>query len=956
MANTFFSGSNQSITQRLANETKAGTINLTRAAVVPAIPVPGEDVSSLRKTIMAMKTIADQREGNSGSVLDKHLTLRDLMNEGAVAVQIGSQIVSGTAYSGIDMGTGYQNPLPVLAIPPAPTLLTAQGAFKNVVLDWSLGAFANFAYTEVYRSGTNAIGTSVLIGTSSSNLYTDANVTVGSTYYYWVRAIAIGGQPGPYNAVGGTSAALLVIGNTDLGPLTVTAEKLSQGTYPNINLVANPGAEDGTVAWQQVIRAGTGGTFAVDTGVFSGGSQSFKLVGTGSDSSYAASTAFPVIPGETYSVKLKARGNAVSASGLWVRMCELSTKPASLSVNPTNGASITDLAANVAVTAAFVALEYQYTVPAGMYWVSINLLRLEGATMTTLYWDDVSVGRQITASFLAANSIAVGTAAIQNAAIVNAMIANLAVDNGKIANLDGGKINANTITAAQIAAATITGTQVAANTITAGNIDARGLSIKDSTGTTVFAAGTGLDFVTRFNGGVGTPSNNATADLAIINSSGMAINGNGVTKTGGAATTWDASFYSKDGYTGGAFVSWVITNAAGANRYMIGLNTDPATDDSYASIDYAWYVLGSGSGLNDIYESSVSAGHSDAVALGDVCAITYDGANVRYTINGAVKRTVAAAASLKLFADSSFFDIGASASNIRFGPYGHPSAVSPTNQITSGNVTTYIANVAIGAAQIGSLNADTITAGSIRGRNVQAGAHVTRGTFLVGVPSAGAATVTVDNTADFAASGSFIVVDSTNDRDVVAYTGKTSTTFTGCTTVGANAVLGSHTNGATVVPLLKCSVTDALTNDSRWYCNNGSGAIIEGAVVGDTTGLANFGTFGSTAAGTSKNGATGASDSAIGLGGYSISGNGVFAQSTSGDAISALSSTGNAAYLQGTVRMAIFFGRPSDRTEGRLAFIYTTGGGVDARVATAILMYADGTNWKKVFDNSIWTG
>lgn len=56
------------------------------------------------------------------------------------------------------------------------------------------------------------------------------------------------------------------------------------------------------------------------------------------------------------------------------------------------------------------------------------------------------------------------------------------------------RIAANTIDASHIVASSITGDRIAANTITADRIDARGLSIKDAAGNTVFSAGTGLDY------------------------------------------------------------------------------------------------------------------------------------------------------------------------------------------------------------------------------------------------------------------------------------------------------------------------------------------------------------------------------------------------------------------------------------------------------------------------------
>ena len=223
----------RTITQRLADETKHGSLDLTRDPLVPAIPTPSEDPASMRKSIIAIKNLLDQREGATGSVMDMNLTMRDLLNEGALSLKVGSTRFSlpyTTSSVGIGSGSYYVDSRPSFDIPPAATALTAQGAFKNVILDWSLVDFKNFSYSEVWRSGTNALGTAVLIGTSTANLYTDANVVVGTSYYYWVRAVSTTAVAGPFNAVGGTLGGLLLIGNTDLGPLIVDATKLANGS------------------------------------------------------------------------------------------------------------------------------------------------------------------------------------------------------------------------------------------------------------------------------------------------------------------------------------------------------------------------------------------------------------------------------------------------------------------------------------------------------------------------------------------------------------------------------------------------------------------------------------------------------------------------------------------------------------------------------------------------------
>lgn len=218
-----------SITQRLNTEKAKGELDLANSPTVPTIAEPGQSASSLQSAAAGLKDWMELREGISGSVMDKFVTLRDLYGEGAVGLNIGPNSYSSSAPTALDMGSGYQNPLPVMDIPPPVTSLTAQGAFKNVVLNWAQTQFANYAYAEVWRASSNALGSATLLGTSTATTYVDANVLVGSTYYYWVRLVNIAGTEGPYNAVGGTSGALLQIGNTDLGPLVVQAANLANG-------------------------------------------------------------------------------------------------------------------------------------------------------------------------------------------------------------------------------------------------------------------------------------------------------------------------------------------------------------------------------------------------------------------------------------------------------------------------------------------------------------------------------------------------------------------------------------------------------------------------------------------------------------------------------------------------------------------------------------------------------
>ncbi|AND39050.1 phage tail spike protein [Cytobacillus oceanisediminis] len=116
------------------------------------------------------------------------------------------------------------------------------------------------------------------------------------------------------------------------------------------------------------------------------------------------------------------------------------------------------------------------------------------------------------------------------------------------------------------------------------------------------------------------------------------------------SSTWDSQAYSTESYTGGAFLTFKA--GVNANNIMIGLNSDPATDASYTSIDYAFYLRSAGT--FSFYESGESRGTAIPFSVGDVFSVVYDNTEVRYYHNGNLVRSVAASSGLTLSVDSSF--------------------------------------------------------------------------------------------------------------------------------------------------------------------------------------------------------------------------------------------------------------------------------------------------------------
>jgi hypothetical protein len=88
-------------------------------------------------------------------------------------------------------------------------VLTAQAGYGGIAVSWTypgLNAHA-VAHTQLYRNTVNSFETAVAYRTVSGNYYFDnSNVTVGTTYYYWIRMVSVNGTVG--DVIGPASATM----------------------------------------------------------------------------------------------------------------------------------------------------------------------------------------------------------------------------------------------------------------------------------------------------------------------------------------------------------------------------------------------------------------------------------------------------------------------------------------------------------------------------------------------------------------------------------------------------------------------------------------------------------------------------------------------------------------------------------------------------------------------------
>lgn len=495
-------------------------------------------------------------------------------------------------------------------------------------------------------------------------------------------------------AAGAISAAQIAAGAITTDKLLVTG----RGTALN----DDPFTSDAS-AWPSSGLWAATWTIATITDGPSGGKAIRSNSGAGS--SYAASRQISFNPNKSYRVRCKAR--SVSANGTFYLVVDL--RDSAGAVIGGDGTAWFYPASGVTVPGTWTDYEGRFglgtskTFPANARTMSVGALMNYNGTAGYHEVQDIRIEEMadaslivdgaISATKLAANSIAVGTAAIQNGAIVNAMLGNAAIDsakiadaaittakigdaqitNAKIANLDAAKINTGTLDA----------NRIAANSITASQINSNGLTIRDNSGNILFGVSNNIDS-SRVNAASGWLNSNISigsngalsgagggqvsstglgiTGLTLINDANCTQRGDTIQKVSGDGN-WNAGMRSREAYSGGAFAS--ATAPSSNIDAMFGLNSS-STTSSYTDIDHAIYLAANGNIY--VYEEGADKGMYGTWSAGQTYTVQYDGTNIKYMRDGSVFHQRALTQIAPLFFDSSIATVGGQLLGVRFGP------------------------------------------------------------------------------------------------------------------------------------------------------------------------------------------------------------------------------------------------------------------------------------------------
>lgn len=530
----------------------------------------------------------------------------------------------------------------------------------------------------------------------------------GTQWHIWVKWITNDDveSTDPEGGANGHQVTTALIGNSNLGPLiieaanlvsgAVTAAKFAAGIEP-VSIVGTLPAALGYTGPKMVFLTTDGKLYRYVAGAWTTSVPTVDLTGQ--------ITSTQITDGAISTPKLAA--GAVTASTI-----------------AANTITANEIAAN-AITASELAAN---SVVAG---------KIAAAAVSAT---EISAGA-IQATHLAANSIAVGTAAIQNGAIVNAMLGNATITDAKIANVSATKLTAGTIAVGQYIQSSdfnsgVSGWRMGGNTaeigstyirgqLTASQIDTRNLTIKDGAGAVIFGAGQNLDWnrisgtakpvmyriVATGLGAVGYPASPGVYDAetnSLFHSPGRSYNLLTITRSTGARTFQSFDVYGNGEVGGTATTLAAALNAlTSAQAFWLFSYDEPANLRTTGGLPAAIYRNGGTPGKFEsplfITRGAYVLGGYGGCGQGNALFEGYAGV-LPYGTDGPDDAWI----------DTTFSLVNG---NVVVGGGGMAGF-----KLDASNVSTYIASAAIGDAQIGTLNASKIIAGSITTDKIQVGA------------------------------------------------------------------------------------------------------------------------------------------------------------------------------------------------------------------------------------------
>ena len=463
---------------------------MSKATKLPGLKnIPASTEPELRGSLQAMKEALAVRLGQEGDPLDRAITLRELIDSGMAKKLTNKNFDPNTTTT--DFVGAKDDPVD-LSIPPAPTGLEASGAFTEIIINWNPPAYGGHAFTEVFRSRDDAVGTAQLVTTTEAAITVDT-VGYNQEYYYWVRFVNISGVRGPFNQTNGVKATTAVdigevlsqlsetladlpgystlTGLIDAGTLVIRASSAPSTRTDGSSLQLDDIWLDTDDDQLYVRNSSNNAWVKARDGTLKADIDS--LVASLNTSNSRSDTTLSAAIAAERVVRVTAEGaNATSISNLTSTVNGVSANVTTVQNAITNGTSA-QAGFGIAVNA--------NNAIAGMYLMADSSNNLQNNTSTSniiFEADQVTIrnphGSDIVPFTVLSSTDASGNAAgvyidtafIKDGAITNALIANATIEAAKISSLNADVINAGTVDAQYLDADVIVSSDLSSNTST----------------------------------------------------------------------------------------------------------------------------------------------------------------------------------------------------------------------------------------------------------------------------------------------------------------------------------------------------------------------------------------------------------------------------------------------------------------------------------------------------------
>jgi len=654
----------------------------------------------------SLKQNLDVLVGQRGDKLDRAVTFRDLLDSGIVVLASGITNFDGNASS-----IGLTQLVPNLDIPPAPTNLTANGAFQNIIIGFDLKLYQGHSHVELWRNTTDSIATATLSAQISGFTGTYADpVGSGSTFYYWVRAVNQNGIFGPYNSsagtLGQTAPDVQLLLDTLNGAITESA--LAQALTSKLDGFESD-IDDLETTFASTTAAATSAAAAAASESAAIAAKTAALLAqtgaeTAEDDAIIAKTGAETAQSGAQTSATAASNSATGAAG----SASSASTSASTAANSANAAGASASAAATSETNAST-----FATNAGTASTASQTSRLAAEAA-----ESNSATSASAAATSATNANASQTAASQSASTANTerLAAQTARSGAETAETNSASSETNASGSASSASTSATN---AANSATAAGNSAGAANTSAQTATTKASdAGTSANAAASSQTAAGTSSTNA-ANSASAAATSATTAGASETAAGQSAST--ASTHANTAATKAGEASTFASNAASSASAADGSATAASS-----TVNGLTARLNNAGGTGVTVEQQFSA---NASSLG-----TLEGQyTVKVDANGAVAGFGLANTTTSSGNNTSEFYVNADRFAIMRGGSDTSSAVTPfTVQATATTINgiavpagvymdaAFIKAASITSAQIGSLNADVINAGFIDAAHIQA--------------------------------------------------------------------------------------------------------------------------------------------------------------------------------------------------------------------------------------------